>query len=81
MGHHQLFNSSSALAFHTHGGVETDVGLSSLGIADYVHMSQHKPVFGQLLQASPNSLLALGALFSFFFCLLFLYFAVESKPP
>lgn len=54
--------------------METDVGLSSLGIAEYVHMSGHKPVFGQPVQAGPDSLLALRLFshsFSFFcFCIL-----------
>lgn len=35
--------------------METDVGLSSLGIAEYVHISGHKPMFGQPVQASPDS--------------------------
>lgn len=69
----QQFECSSVLKNHI-GTVETDVGLSSLGSAEYVHMYRQKPVFGQPVQASLDSLLALG-LFShcFFFSFVFVF--------
>lgn len=51
--------------------METDVGLSSLGIAEYVHIPGHKPVFGQPVQASSDSSGTWSHSFCFFrFCIL-----------